>query len=149
MPWSLHVDFANRLLVTVAWGALSDQDLAEYAIAVGDHPAVGAHLRQLVDVRGVSAVTADEGLLTGTPLLVGDPDSCCAIVAPNGAARLTGRLLAGPTYARGGRVRLFARLAHAESWLGLRHGAAHLPSDRVPARAMDFAQPPTEASLRP
>lgn len=148
MPWSVHVDFAHRLLVTVAWGTVTDQDLAEHAAAIGGHPAVSAHLRQLVDVRGVSVVAAEQELSSGTPVIAGAPDWCCAIVAVNGAARLTGRLLALPTYARGGRVRLFTRLGHAETWLGLRHGAAHLPPDPVPApRVSDLSQNSVEAVL--
>lgn len=147
MPWSVHIDYPHRLLVTVAWGALSDSDVAHHDAAVRRHWELLTGLRHLIDVRGVTASRLDTSLTEGHPRPSVARAERGAIVGMCGAQPLVGQLLASPIYAMGARVRPFARLAEAERWLGLTPGDAHLPVDRVASRGARVADAPSASLL--
>ena len=121
MPISYTIDTERKLILTKAWGALSDQDLLNHKAALSRDPAFQPGMRELSDVRsierldvtsrGVRAMVAHDDTQPGP----GGPHRM-ALVVPNdevfGMARMY-QTMGGADKP----IRIFRDIAIAEAWL--------------------------------
>ncbi len=123
MPITYRIDAQRRLIVATATGELSDEDLHAYAFAVADDPANAPDVRELFDLRGVSAVavTADgvrQVAQTVSEIDVAGKPSKLAIVAVSAVAFGLARMYQVLRSDAPRDIQVFDDMNEALAWLG-------------------------------
>jgi hypothetical protein len=120
VPTSYGIDPQRRLVISRAWGVLSDADLHEHYAQISADPAFDPAYRQFADLREVTELAVSAAAVEiAAKVPVFSPGARRAFVAPAdlhfGMARMFG------IYAEdSGQVVQVFRDAHAaEAWLGL------------------------------
>lgn len=120
VPAAYEIDQSRRLVVSHAWGVLSDVDVREHYAQIRADPAFDPSYRQLADLRAVTEIAVSSVTVAETArTLVFAPGVRRAFIAPQdlhfGMARMFG------TYgeASGQDVRVFRDVGAAQEWLGL------------------------------
>jgi hypothetical protein len=121
MPISYSIDPERRLVLTKAWGVLTDNDLLQHKENLARDPAFSVGMRELSDVREIQRLDVTS---TGVRAMVAHDDRRAhqsaqhrmALVVPNdevfGMARMY-QTMGAPDNP----VRIFRNLQLAEAWL--------------------------------
>lgn len=138
MPFGYHIDLPRGLVLTRAWGVVTNRDLFGHATALARDPQFRRDMRQLADFRGMTDVGFDSA-------------SVHAMVGLNPFGKGARRAVLVPTDVGYGMVRMyqmlrdpaldeldvFRQLDAALEWLGLQEDAAE-----VTAALADIHGPP-------
>lgn len=121
MPISYTIDAARKIILTTAWGTLTDADLLEHKEKLNRDPAFTPQMRQLSDIRAIDRL---EVTTTGVAAMVAHDSRHpqqrdghrLAMVVPDdevfGMARMY-QMMGGSDRP----VRVFRNMTEAEEWL--------------------------------
>lgn len=120
MPASYEIDPQQRLVISRAWGVLSDDDLHEHYAALTADPAFDPSFRQLADMRDVTRVTTSSTAIEeAAEIPAFTPGVRRAVVAAADLHFGLARMFAAYAESLGQEVRVFRELGAAREWLGL------------------------------
>ena len=121
MPASYSIDSSRALILSRAWGILTDEDVREHYRLLLSDAAFDPAFRQLADVRDVTRVEVSPTTVRDAGLLrVFVPGTRRAIVVGTALLSAIARMFA--IYCRlsqNGRVEVFSEFEEAERWLGI------------------------------
>ena len=123
MGMSYRIDAARKLVITRVWGTFTNDDLRDGMSHLIADPAFEPHYRSFVDMRDVTAITAEAAVVAEvarTPLFAEGVRR--AIVAESDLAFGIARMYAAHAERPGTTIQVFRDLQKAESWLGLATG---------------------------
>lgn len=118
MPAAYRIDRERSLVLSRAWGTLTDDDIRRHYDRLRTDPGFHPDMRQLVDLREVTAVEVNARYIRESaqrsPFRTGVRR---AYVATSGVAFGIARMLEAYTDPGGGEVEVFQDIAVAEGWL--------------------------------
>lgn len=120
MPTEYHFDLDNRLVVSRAWGVLTDDESAAHYHTMSHDAAFDSSFRQLCDLRAVTQLRATpEGLRALACSSYFSPGTKRAFIASADAHFGLARMLQVFCEFEGTEVGVFRNEEEARAWLGL------------------------------
>jgi hypothetical protein len=120
MPFSHEIDAKRRLVTSLLWGPVSEDEVHEHNRQLRSDPQFNPRYRQLADMSGVTEI------LVGTKTIVETaqdqffaPGVPRAFVASEDAAFGMSRMYASHAEGLGQTIKVFRERAEAEAWLGV------------------------------
>jgi hypothetical protein len=120
VPAVHEIDVERRLVRSIEWGELSDEDLRGLYVRIRDDPAFDPSFQQLCDLRTVTKITTSVDTLRSlaqTSIFL--PGVRRAFVVGREVDFGLARLFQTYSEVEGGTVEVFRHMADAERWLGL------------------------------
>ncbi len=120
MPASYTIDLEQQAIFSQASGRLTDSDLIEHQRKVLVDPEFDPHLRQLWDLREVTAADVSSETLRELARATSyAPDTMRALVAPGDVVYGLARMFQTLHEHAGEDLRVFRSIEDAKQWLGL------------------------------
>jgi hypothetical protein len=120
MPESYEIDTARELVLSRAWGILSDADLYNHYFRLRVDPSFEPTFCQLVDLREVVRIDISaQAIASVASATLFKPTTRRAFVVATDVAFGLSRMFAAYTERAGGSVAVFRTCFEAELWLGL------------------------------
>jgi hypothetical protein len=120
LPVTYSIDPERRLVISRAWGAITDDDVREHARVLGADPLFDPTFRQLVDMSGITedfVGTSTKRQASQNQLFV--PGVRRAWVASGDYTFGMARMYAVAAESKGQTIGVFRTMSEAEEWLGL------------------------------
>jgi hypothetical protein len=120
LPATYHIDRTRQLVLSRAWGVLSNEDLEDHYAWMTADPAFDPEFRQLADLREVTELALNSSNIARAATKPAfDAQARRAIVANSDIAFGLSRMYAIYAEGRGQTVEVFRTIEEAEAWLGL------------------------------
>ena len=131
MPYSYRIDDDLQVVVTRAWGDLTDHDMREHIQRLRADPAFRPDYGHIVDLQDVTQVSASVATIQSNAILsIFDPGSRRAIIAAGDTAFGMARMFAFFAETVGQKVDVFRSSDKALEWMDLvSHGDVLRPRE--------------------
>ena len=120
MPASYAIDPQQRLVTSLLWGAVTEDEVRDHNRRLRTDPAFDPDYRQLADMTGITEVIVGKEMINETSIdQFFNPGTRRAFVASSDATFGMARMFALQAEGLGQTIEVFRDIGRARSWLGL------------------------------
>ena len=119
MPAKYTIDPQQRLVTSVLWGAVSEDEVHDHNVRLRADPLFDPSYRQIADMSGITEIRVGSGMINQTSHdNFFRPGARRAFVAESDAVFGMARMFATQAEAQGQTIAVFRQRKAAEEWLG-------------------------------